>query len=420
MKSKIKTWHWIIFLSLMFLALRIELLIGCITFWGMYIGLIFSDFKTAIQLFDFNTLEILLSPVLIVLIGFITIKFRTKNFLSSELTFTIAFSAFLIFIFLFASVITNRNPDFQKDLSVTKLLPPLSSVKLIRVKNESVQTDQEKLVKLKHEIIPLSYDENVYFAESINRDQRKYYKGNKEYSIPGLPGFNKDFQIEEKKFLLGTDEFGRDILTRLIFGTRISLLVGLSSVIVSLLIGIVLGFISAYSTGIIDSALNRFAEVMLAFPIIYLVVLILALFGSSLISIVIVLGFSGWMSLFKIVRSEIISLKKKDFINTANLIGLSKKQILLKEILPVIIIPVIVNTIFQFSNVILAESALSYLGLTIGGSYPSWGSMIESGQEYLRVAWWMIVFPGTILILTLFSFNNLGRKLNEFFIPRTK
>ena len=137
-------------------------------------------------------------------------------------------------------------------------------------------------------------------------------------------------------------------------------------------------------------------------------------------SIIIVLGFSGWMSLFKIVRSEIINLKTKDFIQTAGLIGLSKKQILLKEILPVIIIPVVVNTVFQFSNVILAESALSYLGLTVGGGYPSWGSMIESGQEYLRVAWWMIVFPGTVLILTLFSFNNLGKKINEFYIPRIK
>ena len=404
----------------LFIMFRFDLLIDCFEFWEVYISLIFSDWNTAIQLFDLNTFEILFSPLLIVLLIFYSIKLRKRNFLSARLTFTTAFSILLVFIFLFASIITNRNPDFQKDLSVTRLLSPFSSAKLILIKNKFDQTDRDRIIELKQNIIPLSYNDNSFFADSISKDQKKYFKGIKEYFISSLIKTDQSYQIKEQNYLLGTDEFGRDILTRLIFGTRISLLIGLSSVIVSLLIGIILGFIAASYSGIIDTILNRFAEVMLAFPVIYLVVLILALFGSSLISIVIVLGFSGWMSLFKIVRSEIVSLKKKDFINTANMIGLSKKQILLKEILPVIIIPVIVNTIFQFSNVILAESALSYLGLTVGGSYPSWGSMIESGQEYIRIAWWMIVFPGAILILTLFTFNNLGRKLNEFFIPRTQ
>ena len=399
---------------------RFDLLIDCFEFWGKYISYIISDFKTAVQLFDLNTFEILVSPLLLGVIFFYTVKLRKKNILSANLTFTSAFSVLLIFIFLFASILTNRNPDFQKDLSVTRLLSPFSSAKLILIKNKFDQTDRDRIAELKQKIIPLSYNDNLFFADSISKDQKKYFKGSKEYFISSLIKTDQSYQIKEQNYLLGTDEFGRDILTRLIFGTRISLLIGISSVIVSLLIGIILGFIAASYSGIIDTILNRFAEVMLAFPVIYLVVLILALFGSSLISIVIVLGFSGWMSLFKIVRSEIVSLKKKDFINTANMIGLSKKQILLKEILPVIIIPVIVNTIFQFSNVILAESALSYLGLTVGGSYPSWGSMIESGQEYIRIAWWMIVFPGAILILTLFTFNNLGRKLNEFFIPRTQ
>ncbi len=420
MKNKFKTWHWIVLLLALLIVFRFELWICCFEFWGVYISFIFSDFKTTVQLFDLNTFEILVSPFLVALIIFYTIKLRTKRFLSADLTFTSAFSVLLIFIFLFASIITNRNPDFQKDLSVTRLLSPFSSAKLILIKNKFEQSDRDKLVELKQMIIPLSYNENLFFADSVNKDQKKYFKGGKEYFISSLVKADQSFQIKEQNYLLGTDEFGRDILTRLIFGTRISLLIGLSSVIVSLLIGIILGFIAASNSGIIDTILNRFAEVMLAFPVIYLVVLILALFGSSLISIVVVLGFSGWMSLFKIVRNEIFSLKRKDFIITANLVGLSKKQILLKEILPVIIIPVIVNTIFQFSNVILAESALSYLGLTVGGNYPSWGSMIESGQEYIRIAWWMIVFPGMILILTLFTFNNLGRKLNEFFIPRTQ
>jgi peptide/nickel transport system permease protein len=405
---------------MIFIAFRFEQIINSLIFLAKYFSLIFSDFTTAIQIFDLNTLEILLTPVLIILISVVVIKFKRKPFLSSSLTFTTAFSVFLVFIFLFASFITNRNPDFQKDLSVTKLLPPFSRVKTIVLQNKSEMNDKGILLHLKKKIIPSSFDENIFFADSIRTDQSIFFKGKNEHLISELSGSLNDIKIETKDFLLGTDEFGRDILTRLIFGTRISLLVGLTSVLVSLFIGILLGFISAYSGGIIDTTLNRFAEVMLAFPVIYLVVLILALFGNSLFSIVIVLGFSGWMSLFKIVRNEIIAIKSKDYMITAGLIGLSKTQILLKEVLPVIIIPVVVNTVFQFSNVILAESALSYLGLTISGGYPSWGSMIESGQEYMRAAWWMIVFPGTILILTLFTFNDLGRKINELFIPRTR
>jgi peptide/nickel transport system permease protein len=147
-------------------------------------------------------------------------------------------------------------------------------------------------------------------------------------------------------------------------------------------------------------------------------VLILALFGSSIFSVIIVLGISGWMSLFKIVKSEVLSIKQKDFFATAELVGLNKSKLLAKEIFPVIITPVLVNLIFLFSNVILAEAALSYLGLGSGNSYPSWGSMISSGQEYITKAWWLIAFPGLALILTLFTFNSAGKMFGKVFNRR--
>jgi peptide/nickel transport system permease protein len=131
-----------------------------------------------------------------------------------------------------------------------------------------------------------------------------------------------------------------------------------------------------------------------------------------------VLGVSGWMSLFKIVRSEVLSIKQKDYFITSVLIGLKKMHLLRKEIFPVIITPVTVNLIFLFSNVILAEAALSYIGLGGGNSYPSWGSMISSGQEYISKAWWLIAFPGTALILTLFTFNSFGKTLSRLYNPR--
>ena len=156
----------------------------------------------------------------------------------------------------------------------------------------------------------------------------------------------------------------------------------------------------------------------LAFPIIFFVVLILALFGSSTISVIIVLGLSGWMSLFKIVKAEVINIKTKDYFLTAKMIGLSKTKLLTKEILPVIMIPVTVNIIFLYGNVILAESALSYLGLGVSSEYPSWGKMIEAGQEYMHHAWWLILFPGLMLIITLLTANSIGRRINIYFNPR--
>jgi peptide/nickel transport system permease protein len=133
-----------------------------------------------------------------------------------------------------------------------------------------------------------------------------------------------------------------------------------------------------------------------------------------------VLGFSGWMSLFKIVRSEIIALKGKDYFLTAKLLGVTNFNLIFSEMLPVISASVIVNLIFQFGNVILAESALSYLGLGTGGIYPSWGSMIQSGQSYITTAWWMILFPGLALFFTLFMTNSLGNIVKVMFNPRLK
>jgi len=228
----------------------------------------------------------------------------------------------------------------------------------------------------------------------------------------------KDPFITKQMFILGSDQFGRDVLTRLIYGARISLMVGFGSVIISLIIGLTFGFLAGYGGGLPDAVFSRFTDMLLSFPIIFLVVLILALFGNSLLSVIVVLGFSSWMSLFKVVKTEVLSIKEKNYFVSSKLLGLSKKQLLFNEVLPVIIVPIIVNVIFQFGNVIIAESALSYLGLGLGNNYPSWGSMIQSGQEYLSLAWWMIFSPGITLIFTLLSANSFGISLSRKLNPR--
>lgn len=405
---------------ILILVFRTELLYNLIILATQYFLLLINDFQEAIQLLDLQLLDVLISILLLLLAPFLFLGLRKKfKWLGSKINFSFSVILFLLLAFVFAPVITDDNPEFQKDLRMTKLLHPLSKVKALHLKeeNNSNGSDVEKFVALKNQIVKQPYDDNIIFIDNLKKKSDKIIYLQKEKT--GQLNLNqvllKDNEpvITNRFFLLGTDEFGRDIFTRLIYGVRISILVGIGSVVVSLLIGLSLGFIAGTRGGLLDILLSRLTDLFLAFPIIYLIILILAMFGNSLLTVIIVLGLSGWMSLFKIVKSEVLSVTNKDYITSAVMMGLPRTKILIREILPVIMIPLIVNIVFQFSNVILAESALSYLGLGTGNSYPSWGAMIESGQQYITKAWWMILFPGIILIFTLFSANNLGKKLNK-------
>lgn len=215
--------------------------------------------------------------------------------------------------------------------------------------------------------------------------------------------------------MFGTDEYGRDIFSRLIYGTRLSLFVGFGAVFISFIVGLVLGFIAGYFGGLVDTIINRIADIFLSFPTIFLIILIVGLFGNSVLTIITILGFAGWMSLFKIVRNETASIKNKDFINTSKLLGFSNFHILLREMLPVMMPSIIVNLVLLYGAVIIAESALSYLGLGLGNNYPSWGAMIEAGQYYLSKAWWISFFPCLFLFITLFTANQLGKRFGASF-----
>jgi peptide/nickel transport system permease protein len=421
----LKIWQFTTGLCIFILLVRITEVYNSFLLLFKYLYLlIVVNASTALSYFNFSLLDNFISAILIISIPlFVYIKRNKYVAFQRKLNFSYTVILILLSFFIFAPIVSTSNPDFEKNLNMTKLLPPFSTVKELGLVRESSTSSKpfNEFLNLKDQVIKNSYNDYIIFVDSVKLGNKvTYYQKGTAYQIDSAQvkysGNNPD--VRERMFLLGTDELGRDIFTRLVYGARISLFVGFSAVIITMILGLTLGFFAGFSGGWIDTILSRFTDMLLAFPLIFLVVLILALFGNSLFSVIVVLGFSGWMGLFKIVRGEVISIKEKEYFITAKMIGLSNLKLLVNEVLPVIIASIVVNLVFQYGNVILAEAALSFLGLGTGSSYPSWGQMIESGQNYLTSAWWMILFPGLILFVTLFAANDIGKKINSYFNPR--
>jgi len=422
---KIKIWHFIIFVLAVIILINIELLVNLFVMIFQSVVLLFTNYDQIILQLDFLFIDYTISTIFVFLLPIIILAYygRIKIF-QSKLNFFSAVVILLLCFTIFAPLTVSTDPNFQKDLRVTKLLPPFSTVQKLFLKQDVKipKNSLDEFLMTRNLVIKKSYSDDFIYAENVNFDLNivTYTQKDKEIKTETekLLMINNNPVIESKLFLLGTDEYGRDILSRLIYGTRLSLFIGLGAVLVSFLIGIFLGFAAGYSGGFLDSILNRFTEMFLAFPILFLIIFIIAMFDSSILSIIFVLGISGWMSLFKIVRAEVIKLKTKDYFITAKLLGLSNYKLLAKEVLPNIISPVIVNLVFLYGNVILAEAALSFLGLGSGSNYPSWGGMIQAGQSYITIAWWMILFPGIMLFVSLLTANELGRKIEKHFNSR--
>jgi peptide/nickel transport system permease protein len=426
MFRKIKIWHFILFIIFSILVIRITYIINLFSLLLSLTQSLFTETKNIYSIIDFPVYDNFFSLLLIILLPVVIISSgKIRRLLSRSLRISDSLIVLLIICFIFAPIISAQHPDFQKNISVTKLLPPFSSVDYIELEKFSTR-NEENIIELKNlinTVVPLSYNENIIFIDSISVDSAIIcYQAKVKFNINKklLKSINDVPIIRSKIFLLGSDEFGRDVFTRIIYGSRISLLVGFGAVLVSFILGLTFAFIAIEQGGFINLFFSRLTDLFLAFPTIFLVILIIALFGNNLISIIIVLGFSGWMSLFKIAKSEMLSIKNKEYYLSARLVGLKNIKLLLREILPAIIVPVSVNLIFQLSNVILAESALSYLGMGTGTEYPSWGSMIESGQRYITQSWWLIFIPGLTLVISLLSINEVGRDINKFFNPAIK
>ena len=220
--------------------------------------------------------------------------------------------------------------------------------------------------------------------------------------------------------LLGTDHLGRDILARIIYGSRIALLVGLAAVLISGVLGMAIGLVSGYFGGRVDDFFMRLADVQLAFPFILLAIAVIGVLGPSLRNIIIVIGVSSWVVYARVVRGEVLSIRERDFVQAAIALGSRDTQVLVRHVLPNTFTPWLVVATLDMARVIVIESALSFLGLGVQPPTPTWGGMLADGRVYLSTAWWLATFPGLAILVTVLGINLLGDGLRDTLDPRLK
>ncbi|MFP3938901.1 MAG: ABC transporter permease [Thermoanaerobaculia bacterium] len=222
-----------------------------------------------------------------------------------------------------------------------------------------------------------------------------------------------------RRFLLGTDGYGRDVLSRMLYGARVSLAVAGLAVGLALTVGLLVGSAAATGPRFLDAVLMRSVDGLLAFPWLFLVLMLTALFRPSLGLIVVIIGATSWMGISRLVRAEMLSLKRREFILAARGLGLHPARVLVRHLLPNALNPVVVQATLGVGDVILAESALSFLGVGVQPPTPSWGNMVAHGQSVLVTAWWVATFPGLAIVVAVLAFNLLGDRLRDALDPRT-
>ena len=232
----------------------------------------------------------------------------------------------------------------------------------------------------------------------------------------------KRFMIpfQNLQFILGTDELGRDLLSRMLYGGRISLFVGIVAMFTTVVTGTVIGLISGFYGGKVDNILMRFTDSILCFPQVFLLLVLAAFITPTLSSISLIIGLTSWMEVARIVRAQILYLKELDFVQAAIGIGASNSRIMFRELLPNVLAPVLVSATLRVAHAVLMESYISFLGYGIQPPKASWGNMLTNAQEYFTLAPWLAILPGAMITLTVMSFNFLGDGLRDALDPRLR
>jgi peptide/nickel transport system permease protein len=237
---------------------------------------------------------------------------------------------------------------------------------------------------------------------------------------PGKTDVSLKLKPPSIQHYLGTDQLGRDVFSRMLHGSKVSLSVGFVAVAISILIGILVGALAGYYGGWIDSVMMRFVDIMLCFPSFFLILTVVALLGPSLFKVMVVIGITSWMGTSRFVRAEFLSLRERDFVQAAKALGVKDRRIIFRHILPNALAPVFVTATLDVASAILVEAGLSFLGFGVQPPAPSWGNILTEGRTYIFDAWWLTVFPGLAILITVLSFNLLGEGLRDALDPRLR
>jgi peptide/nickel transport system permease protein len=237
---------------------------------------------------------------------------------------------------------------------------------------------------------------------------------------PGQIDLTNVLTSPSMKHLFGTDQLGRDVLSRMIWGSRISLKVGFAATGVAIIIGAILGAISGYYGGWVDSVIMRFVDIMLCFPTFFLILAVIAFLEPSIWNIMIIIGLTGWMGVTRLVRADFITLRERDFVKAAQAIGASDMRIIFLHILPNSMASILVAATLGIAGAILTESALSFLGIGVQPPTPSWGNILTAGKDNIDIAWWLSLYPGLAILITVVGYNLLGEGIRDLLDPRLK